>query len=203
MALIWELVIAKAQRLLNKACHFDPNWEEYGQELDGKLICINISQVDCTVYAKITDRQILLSSESGQSPDLSITGKPLTLMQLANKHNPSSEVKIEGSAQLAQTVQNMMKSLNVDWEGFVALYTGDTIAHGLTKIKAQMETIWQQGKQGVLESAGEYLLYESEAAASPEEVSMFIDEVTKIGYDTDRIEARISLLTEKATENVQ
>lgn len=203
MALIWELVISKAQRMLNKACMYDLNWSDYAEQLEGKLICVKITQVDCTIYAKISQEHILLSSSAAEAPDLTVTGKPLALMQLASKANPTSEIKIEGSAQLAETVQSMMKSLNIDWEGFIALYTGDTLAHGLGKIKAQMETIWQQSKKGSLEDAGEYFLYESQSAATADDVALFIDEVTSLNYAVDRIEARINLLAEKVTDNVQ
>lgn len=202
MALIWELVISKAQRLINKACAFDLNWDEYANELNGKLICVNITQADCTVFAKITDEQIVLSSSSQEPADLTVTGKPLALMQLAEKNNTSSEVKIEGCAHLAQTLQKMLKQLDIDWEGFVALYTGDTISYGLTKIKTQMEEIWKHGKNTLLENAGEYLLYEKNMSPTKEEVASFLREVTDLNYDTDRIEARIKLLTEKLTDNV-
>ncbi len=203
MTLIWELVISKAQTLINKACMYDFSWDKHAKELDGKLICVNITQVDCTIFAKITDGQIILSSSSSETPDLSITGKPLTLMQLANSASPGSEAKIEGSAQLAQQIQKMMKSLDVDWEGFVALYTGDTIAHGLGKIKAQMEVLWTQSKENLTEDAAEYLLYELQAAAAHSDVSTFIDDVTKLRYSADRIEARINFLKDKVTDNVQ
>jgi ubiquinone biosynthesis protein UbiJ len=203
MALIWELVIAKAERLINKACAFDLNWEDYAKELDGKSICVQISQVDCTVYANINNNQISLSSDFTETPDLTVSGKPLALMQLATTGNPSSDVKIDGTAHLAQTIQKMMRSLDIDWEGFVALYTGDTIAHGLGKIKAQMEEIFQQSKNSLTENAGEYFLYETEMAAGKEEVEAFLRDVTDLEYASDRIEARINLLKDKATDDVQ
>ncbi len=196
MGLIWELIIAKAQDFINKACQFDFNWNDFSKELDDKTIGIHMTQIDCAVYATITRGQIVLSTHTHEPTDLMISASPMTLLELVQSGNPNPSVKIEGNAHLAQTVQKMMHTLNIDWEGFVASYTGDAIAHVIGKIKIR-------GNNSFLENLGEYVLFETEMAPTQDEVNQFIHDVTQLDYAVERIEARIRLLTEKTTDVIQ
>jgi ubiquinone biosynthesis protein UbiJ len=123
---------------------------------------------------------------------------PSTLpLVLARDEAALKKIEIEGSAELANTVQHLFRHLAWDIEEDLSRLFPDVIAHRLAE-GGRAFAAWQsEAATRLAENLAEYLTEEQPLLARPADVASFLREVDRLGEDAGRLEKRIENL-EKA-----
>ena len=74
------LVLKKLERVINSALQFDEESYKKLTGLDGKVIAIEISGLNITVYLKLTSQGVELKSECDAAVDVSIRASAMTFL---------------------------------------------------------------------------------------------------------------------------
>ena len=109
----------------------------------------------------------------------------------------SGELKISGEMSLAHQFGAVLAGLDIDWEEQFSRLFGDQIAYQGAKRVKQLKQYASQSRKTLDANIEEYLTEESHLLPTAYEVSEFCREVDTIRNDTERLEARINLLTKQ------
>ncbi len=113
---------------------------------------------------------------------------------LARDEAALKQVEIEGSAELASTVQHLFRSLSWDIEEDLSKFVGDVVAHRVVS-QAKAFTDWQrEAATRLAENLVEYWTEEQPLLARPPDVEKFCRDVDSLRDDVARIEKRVERL---------
>ena len=115
--------------------------------------------------------------------------------RLARDENARKQVAIEGSADLASTVDYLFRNLTWDFEEDLSRVFGDVVAHRLAS-GGRAFAAWQ--REAVLrlaENLAEYWTEEQPLLARPADVEDFCRNVDTLRDDVARLEKRIEHLS--------
>jgi len=114
---------------------------------------------------------------------------------LARDENARKQVAIEGSADLASTVDYLFRNLTWDFEEDLSRVFGDVVAHRLAS-GGRAFAAWQ--REAVLrlaENLAEYWTEEQPLLARPADVEDFCRNVDTLRDDVARLEKRVERLS--------
>lgn len=105
------------------------------------------------------------------------------------------EIAIEGSADLAGTVQYLFRHLRWDFEEDLSRVVGDALAHRMVE-QGRRFAAWNREAAGKLaQNLAEYWIEEQPVLARPAAVRQFLSDVDRLRGDLARLEKRIAALT--------
>ena len=171
--------------------------------LSGKVIAIEISGFNITVYLHFTSKGIEIKSKSDNAVDVTIKASAITFitMLLRGKEEQSvnvGEMEITGNLGLAQQFQSILKTLEVDWEEYISKWTGDYPAHKLGNFFRGARKYVQESKAMLGMDISEYLRYEKELLPDKTEIETFNSAVDVIRNDVERLQQRIKRFDSKS-----
>ena len=106
---------------------------------------------------------------------------------------------IKGDLQLAQALMNVFKHMDLDWEGFIAQYLGDTVAYALSSVAKTSHRWLKQVFQARQQDVVVYLQDEIKWLPMPVIIEELYQEIDTTRTDVDRLEARLKRLQETIT----
>jgi len=168
-------------------------------KLQGKIISINVEGLGLVFILRF-DRQgvILLDGYEGEA-HVEISASPVTFLALLfNRYGGSqlpADMKIKGDAALAQSFQQILNKLDIDWEEQLSHLTGDLVARQIGRMVRSLGSGLEAAAESTQQNISEYLLYEKEVIAIQEELDDFIQAVAKLRNDTERLLQRYERLT--------
>ncbi len=192
------LISAALESALNLYLEQDPDALEHCAALQDKVIAINFTGTDFTVYFLPDAEGIKVLTHYEGEPDTILRGTPAGFARLAIEGREDAlfhgAVEINGDTETGQAFQDLLSGVDWDWEEQLSAITGDTIAH-------QTGVLARKGQQWLAESAetlrqdlSEYLQEESRLLPTRVELNAFLDEVDRLRSDTDRLSARVERL---------
>jgi ubiquinone biosynthesis protein UbiJ len=190
----FELSLAHLERAMNHALVFSLEWPDYAHRLEGVTLRCELSPINIPVYVLIKNAQIFLSTHGPETVDLNITATPSALIEMAQTKRAGPNISISGNAHLAQTLQQVMSSLTIDWEGLLAEHLGDLAAKQISTAFDKFKHFTQRFVSTTLADTVDYLVDEKKLLPSQIEADQIHKAVTTLRYDTDRLEARIRRL---------
>lgn len=113
---------------------------------------------------------------------------------IAHDENALKEVEIEGSAELASTVQYLSRHLVWDLEEDLSRFFGDIVAHRLVSGGRALAAWQRDAATRLAENLVEYWTEEQPLLARPADVEKFCREVDALREETERLEKRIERL---------
>ena len=144
---------------------------------------------------KILDTGLLQSAAQEGESNLVVTIKPGALPAFALGEDALlREIGIEGSAELAATVQQLFRNLRWDMENDLSRVFGDAIAHRMVENGRQFAAWNREAAERLAQNFAEYWTEEQPLLARPAEVRRFIADVDGLRDDLARLEKRIELL---------
>jgi ubiquinone biosynthesis protein UbiJ len=188
------VVIAQLDRAINHALRYSLAWPEYAARLNHSLIRCDIPLLNMQIYARIENEQITLNRYGPESVDLVISATPSALLEMAQTKKAGSKISISGNAALAQTLQQAISALDIDWEGVLADQIGEMPARQASQLFTRVKTAATRFATQFLADSADYWVDEQRLLASQTEVEPFYQEVTTLRYEVDRLEARIRRL---------
>jgi ubiquinone biosynthesis accessory factor UbiJ len=193
-SLAFELTLAHLESAMNRALAYSLKWPEYARGLNHTILRCEIPILQQQVFVHIENSFISLSSKGPDQVDLVITATPSALLEMAQSKKAGTNIHISGNAALAQTLQQAIHHLDIDWEGLLADQIGDIPARQASKIFGQLKDFAQRLTGTLLSDTADYWVDETQILPAKHEVDSFYKEVTALRYDTDRLEARIKRL---------
>lgn len=136
-------------------------------------------------------------------PDTIIHSSPLGLIRLsflpASKARSlfNDKIRLSGDVELGQAVKNLFDELDIDWEGHLAHFTGDVVAHQVGSLFRQGLAFKKQLQESLHLNMSDYLHEELRAFPSREEINDFFNDIDQLALDVERLQAHVNQLKGK------
>ena len=199
---IKPLLMSALEAALNKFIALDQNSRVFLAPLDGKIIAVNITSFNETIFLCPTPDSIQLLDYSPEQPDTQLTGSvfALGLMGLSSKPMRSifsGEVVIEGDMQTGRKFQELFGKLDINLEQQLARYTGDNLAHNISQFFRSGQDWSKESIETFRLNASEFLQEETRDLPAVPEMDIFYRQIDELRTDFDRLQSRIERLENK------
>lgn len=189
------------ERAINAALAMDPGAEKKLQPLNGCVLEIRISNLNQSLFIGAKGNRVLLLSAE-HAPTVTMTASLLTLAKLAAKRDSAAlianrDLSFSGDAVRAQQIQRFTDNLDIDWEGLLARFIGDTPAKFLTSGAKQSLTLAKTFGQNFARDLEEFIKYELRLLPSRALADKQFDAIDQLRIASDRLEARVKALTNR------
>ncbi len=178
---------------LNKTLSLDPESFDRLKTLDNKIVILTILPIDVSLRFKITAAGFETSEQ--HQADISISGKPSDFIKLSQQHTKNlynSGIKIIGDMGLADEIKTILSQLDLDWEAFIASYTGDIPARQIMRAtKAGLHFI-KNAQQNLQQNMLEFFQEEIQILPTRVEMQDFTNDNTAFRDAVARLEAKLS-----------
>lgn len=188
------------QKAINHALNLDPNSAVKLQALEGKLIEMVIAPLNIHFYIHIQHKTLQLLENSQATPNTIIHSSPLGLIRLsllpASKVRSlfNDKIRISGDLELGQAIKKLFDELDIDWEGHLAQFTGDVVAHQISNMFRKGLSISRQMQTSLHENISEYLQEEALLFPSREALNDFFNDIDNLSLRVERLQAHLNLL---------
>jgi len=188
------------QKAINHALALDENMPSKIKPLEGKVIEVIIAPLDVNFFISFADYELkLLDSYDGQ-PDTIIHSSPIGFIRLsflpASKARSlfNDKIKLSGDIELGHQIKKLFDELDIDWEGHLAHFTGDVVAHQVGSLFRQGLAFKQQLSKSMRDNLSDYLHDELQVFPASEEITDFFNDIDQLTHDVERLEAHINIL---------
>jgi ubiquinone biosynthesis protein UbiJ len=184
----------------NHYLHLDPAAGARLAGLDGRVIALELRGLDLVVVFRVQDQDIAIIDEPDRKPDTVLRGTPLGITRLGfGRGNAtgtlfSGDVEISGDVETGQAFKAVLDAIDIDWEEQLARFTGDVIAHRLGNATRDAGRWLEHMRLTLEQDLSEYLQEELRVVPTRIEIENLIEDIGRLGMDTDRLEARLKLL---------
>lgn len=204
--MIKQYSLRALQKAMNTALALDPNTLPQIQALRGKVIEMVIKPLDVRFFIRFGEADIELLADYSEPPNTTIHSSPLGLIRLSLL--PSSRVRslfndqitMSGDVELGHAVKKLFDSIDIDWEGHLAHFTGDVVAHQVGRFVRRGAEFKTSLKTSLNHNISDYLQEEIKLAAPSEAVQDFLNDVDTLKLDVERLEAWLNLHRSTADE---
>ena len=156
----------------------------------GKTACIDLSMF--SIRFRVTGQGFLEPAPDEMPVSVTIRINPADLpLILRDKQRAVSYVKLEGDADLAQTISELGLNLRWDAEQELSRVVGDIPARRMAMAGKSLFSSLQRSGQKLQENIAEYFLDENPQLVRPVRVSEFAREVARTRDDVERLMKRI------------
>lgn len=196
---IRPLIIATLEAAINRYIALDDNITTVLAPLNGKVVAITITPFNETIYLCPTADSIQCLDYLPTPADTQLTGSlvALGLMGLSSKPMNalfSGEVAIEGDINTGRKFQELFDKLDINLEGKLARYTGETVAHNLAELFRAGKNWSQESLETFKFNASEFLQEETQDLPAKPEAELFYAEVDELRMAFDRLQSRLERL---------
>ncbi len=188
------------QKALNHALTLDESMPAKIQRLQDKVLEIIINPLNVHFFIRFTMGQLQLLDHYNDQPDTIIHSNPIGLIRLsllpASKARSlfNDKIKLSGDVELGQQVKALFDELDIDWEGHLAHFTGDVVAHQIGSMFRQGLALKDKVSTSMRHNITEYLQEEWRVFPTREEVDNFFDDVDELSLRFERLAAHVNQL---------
>ncbi len=198
-----QLLEKTLQTVLNKALALDPELPSRLQAFEGKIIALEFTGVNQTVYLLPREGGIEVKRQIDGEPDATLRGSPIAMCKMGLSRDVAplllkGEVEIIGDMRLGRAFKAMLAEMDIDWEEQLSHITGDALAHELVR---QGKKFLQWGKtsgESLALDISEYLQEESRDVVTAAELQQFYDDVDELHADVERFAAKLKHYAQEA-----
>lgn len=195
------LFAAAAETALNALLQRDPHADMRQRPLNGKVLAIEIRGWDRFWLHFSPDAVSLLADYEAQA-DAGIALDLDALPRLQQRDQLTTliregRVDLSGDPALFNVLAILLGDMQIDWEGELARYSGDVLAHVLFREARRLHGIGCRELERNRQDLAEYLVEEIRLAPGALEVAYFCEEVDVIKRDIDVIALRLERLRHK------
>ena len=188
------------QKAMNHALNLDSALHYKLKGLPGKWIEIVIEPLGANFFIGFSANGIILQESLAQPADTIIRSSPLGFIRLsflpASKARSlfNDSIRMSGDTETGQQVKALFDELDIDWEGHLAQFTGDIIAHQVGCALRRGRDFGQQLTGSIRQNTDEFLHEELRVFPSAEELDDFYREIDTLVMDVERLEAKFMWL---------
>ncbi|HBG96438.1 MAG TPA: sterol-binding protein [Chromatiaceae bacterium] len=194
-----DALLASAEGALNALLALDAEGASRLQSIQGRVLLLELVGFGTRIYVVTGETGLLLFSTYDSEPDCVVRGTPGALLAMAlSEHREDAvfegSLQIDGDNGVAQTLGEVFKGLDIDWEEWLSKVLGDSVAHRLG-MQARSAGQWAKRNSDMLtRNVREYLQEESHLLPADNEMRTFLDDVDRVRDDVERLEARVNRL---------
>jgi ubiquinone biosynthesis accessory factor UbiJ len=188
------------QTALNHALSLDESMPGKITPLHGKVIEIVIAPLGVNFFITFEEQQLKLLAKFSGEPNTIIRSNPIGLIRLsflpASKARSlfNDKIRLSGDVELGQAIKKLFDELDIDWEGHLAHFTGDVVAHQVGSLFKQGVAFQRQISNSLHHNLTDYLQEECRIFPPREEIDDFFHDIDLLSMDVDRLQAQIKLL---------
>lgn len=188
------------QIAINKAARLDEHMPAKLQALDNKTLEMIISPLNVNFFILFKDGEIILLDSYDRGADTIIHSNPLGLIRLsllpASKARSlfNDKIRMTGDTELGQHVKKLFDEMDIDWEGHLAHFTGDVVAHQIGSFVRKGMVFKKRLDDSMRQNMSEYLQEELRLFPTKYELEDFFVEVDELSLSVERLQAHINQL---------
>ncbi|HAT6362241.1 TPA: hypothetical protein JA346_05830 [Legionella pneumophila] len=200
MIMLKEYSLKALQTAINTAMKLDELMPQKLQKLDGKTLEMVITPLNVNFYIRFKEGEMQLLHRIDGRPDTIIHSNPMGLIRLsllpASKARSlfNDKIRISGDIELGQHVKKLFDEIDIDWEGHLAHFTGDVVAHQIGSFVRKGLEFKNQFNTSMQQNITEFLQEELRIFPSRNELEDFFAEVDELVLSVDRLQAHINNL---------
>lgn len=188
------------QIAINKAAKLDEHMPAKLKSLDNKTLEMIISPLNVNFFILFKDGEILLLNRYDKEADTVIHSNPLGLIRLsllpASKARSlfNDKIRMTGNTELGQQVKKLFDEMDIDWEGHLAHFTGDVVAHQIGSFLRKGMAFKKKLDESMRQNVSEYLQEELRVIPTKYELEDFFAEVDELSLNVERLQAHVNQL---------
>ncbi|AWN72785.1 SCP2 sterol-binding domain-containing protein [Legionella anisa] len=188
------------QIAINKAARLDEQMPAKLKTLDSKTLEMIISPLNVNFFILFKDGEIILLDSYDSEADTIIHSNPLGLIRLsllpASKARSlfNDKIRMTGDTELGQQVKKLFDEMDIDWEGHLAHFTGDVVAHQIGSFVRKGIAFKKRLDDSMRQNMSEYLQEELRLFPTKYELEDFFVEVDELSLTVERLQAHINQL---------
>lgn len=186
----------------NHLLALDPQLLEQLTPYYGKTFRIELIEPNYSIDMRACPDGFILQAADDSTPEVTLRGSLWAFGQLAKQGTHSDvfekgRITMSGDAELGQSFQQVLASMQIDWEELTSKFVGDMAARNLHRVFGSLSSWFDQSAQNFKQNSSEIIREELKLTPSKVEVEVMNDEVEALRADVARLEARFTKL--KAT----
>ncbi|HAZ7572852.1 SCP2 sterol-binding domain-containing protein [Legionella sp. PATHC032] len=195
-----EYSLKALQTAINQAMKLDEQMPQKLQKLDGKTLEMVITPLNVNFYIRFKGCEMQLLHRIDGRPDTIIHSNPIGLIRLSLLPTSKArslfndKIRISGDIELGQHVKKLFDEIDIDWEGHLAHFTGDVVAHQIGSFVRKGLQFKNQFSTSMQQNITEFLQEELRIFPSRNELEDFFAEVDELVLSVDRLQAHINHL---------
>ncbi|MFA6301591.1 MAG: SCP2 sterol-binding domain-containing protein [Legionella sp.] len=195
------------QLAINQALSLDEHMPNKIKALDGKVLEMVITPLNVTFFIQFSGPELLLVPEYDGHVDTTIHSSPLGLIRLsllpASKARSlfNDKIRMSGDIELGQKVKKLFDEMDIDWEGHLAHFTGDVVAHQIGSWMRKGREFTNQFSENMRHNVTEFLQEELRIFPSRQELEDFYSDIDEISLAVERLQARINHIASRHEAN--
>jgi len=168
--------------------------------LAGKVISLELVGLPLKFWFLPQHGRITVAADYHGEADIAVRAPAASLFTAALKRDdaPPKGMHVSGDAETAQVFSRLLKQADLDWEELLSRYIGDMAAHQLGNVLRGLHRWGRDAAERLGRDFAEYLQYESQDLPPRREVQGFLDQVDRLRDDTERLDARLKRVEQKA-----
>ncbi|HAT9492321.1 TPA: hypothetical protein JBD00_14175 [Legionella pneumophila subsp. pneumophila] len=200
MIMLKEYSLKALQTAINQAMKLDEEMPQKIQKLDGKTLEMVITPLNVNFYIRFKGSEMQLLHRIDGRPDTIIHSNPIGLIRLSLLPTSKArslfndKIRISGDIELGQSVKKLFDEIDIDWEGHLAHFTGDVVAHQIGSFVRKGLEFKNQFSTSMQQNITEFLQEELRICPSRNELEDFFAEVDELVLSVDRLQAHINNL---------
>jgi ubiquinone biosynthesis protein UbiJ len=198
---LFDIALSPLNKLINTALQLDPENLEKLVPLSGKVLAIEWTSLNTTLFTYVQTEGIRLSFKYSGEPDTTLTSStPLAFVRLLTQpeiKGPTSEISIQGDPHFAQDMQAILTNLNIDWEEQISKFVGDGAGFHISKVAQKLQSWLGDTRQNMQANTTEFLQQETAQLPPRAAVEDFLREVDDLRNDVERASVRVKNITQK------
>lgn len=188
------------QRAINTAMLLDEQMPLKLLELNGKTLEMIVAPLNVRFFIQFNQGAVALLDHFEGEADTVIHSSPLGLIRLSLL--PASQarslfndkIRMSGNMELGQQVKKLFDEMDIDWEGHLAHFTGDVVAHQLGSFVRKGLSFTKRIDESMRQNMSEYLQEELRILPSHNELEDFYKEVDELSLSVERLQAHVNHL---------
>jgi ubiquinone biosynthesis protein UbiJ len=189
---------------LNRYLRLDPDVLPRLSALDGKVIAIELKELDWSWYLLPGAGGIQVRNGYEGIADTKLCGTPWALLRLGTQKQGSDssalfsgDVEISGDVELGQRFKRILDEIDIDWEELLSKIVGDVLAHQVGNTARRTRKWGTQSLEALGQNFAEYQQEEARNLPTVYEMTEFLKAVDTLRDDVDRIEQRVRRLKDE------
>jgi ubiquinone biosynthesis protein UbiJ len=188
------------QIAINTAIQLDEQMPEKLKTLEDKTLEMIIGPLSVNFFIHFKKGEIQLLPHYDAPADTIIHSNPIGLIRLsllpASKARSlfNDKIRMSGDIELGQQVKQLFDEMTIDWEGHLAHFTGDVVAHQIGSLFRKGIKFKNQFSESMRLNMTEYLQEEVRVLPSKNELEAFFAQVDELSLSVERLQAHVNHL---------
>ncbi len=196
--IIQQAMCKTALFFINQALKLDGDYQTLLKPIVGKVLTVTVTPLNWSYSVYILKDKIDLEPVCDHAADVSLEGSLWDLLSLCMTSSPQAvlakgAIKQTGDVEVLSKIQRVLLQLEIDWQGLLARFFGDSIAKTMADKIRRAQDAMKHNVDAVKEDAKQWARAQSLSPSKSQMEKHSLD-IIQLKEAIDRLEAKIILL---------